>query len=175
MARSLHTMQSSDAGILTPEDLLAGSRATHKVAVPRAILAPAMDQEAGAGGYVELRPLTITTLTLISRAARDDPSLVPLLTIKEALVAPTMTMEQVRGLHIGLVHFLVSHVNRISGLDASGDVLTGAMESSYGRTHLMLARHFGWTPEQVAELTPGQVAVYLAGIEKLLEMDTAQP
>lgn len=174
MARSLRKPQSSGAKVLTPEDLLAGSHATHKVAVPRAILAPGLDQEDGADGYVELRPLTITTLTLISRAAREDPSLVPLLTIKEALVAPAMTMEQVRCLHIGLVHFLMSHVNRISGLDASGDVLTGAVESSYGRTHLILARHFGWTPEQVAELTPGQVAVYLAGIEKLLEMDSAQ-
>jgi hypothetical protein len=40
-----------------------------------------------------------------------------------------------------------------------------------GETHLQLARHFGWTPAQVAELTPGQVAVYLAGIERLLALD----
>ena len=33
------------------------------------------------------------------------------------------------------------------------------------------AKHFGWTPEQVSQLTPGQVAVYLAGIGKLLQLD----
>ena len=43
-----------------------------------------------------------------------------------------------------------------------------------GRTHILLAKHFGWTPEQVGQLTPGQVAVYLAGIEKLLQLDNGQ-
>jgi hypothetical protein len=35
----------------------------------------------------------------------------------------------------------------------------------------LLARHFGWTPEQVSQLTPGQVAVYLAGVAKLLRLE----
>ena len=37
---------------------------------------------------VRLRPLTVGTLTLISRAAREDVSLVPLLMVKEALAEP---------------------------------------------------------------------------------------
>jgi hypothetical protein len=37
-----------------------------------------------------------------------------------------------------------------------------------------LARHFGWTPQQVSELTPGQVAVYLTGIERLMAFDAAR-
>ena len=37
--------------------------------------------------------------------------------------------------------------------------------------HILLAKHFGWTPEQVSQLTPGQVAVYLAGIDQLLQVE----
>lgn len=53
---------------------------------------------------------------------------------------------------------------------------TGAAEaarSELGATHLLLAKHFGWTPEQVSALTPGKVAVYLAGVRQLVELDGA--
>jgi hypothetical protein len=115
--------------------------------------------------------LNVATLTLISRAARDDASLVPLLMIKEALVEPALTIEQIRQMHLGLVHFLVSQINLISGLGADGEALEDTVNSPLGRTHILLAKHFGWTPEQVSQLTPGQVAVYLAGIEKLLQLE----
>jgi hypothetical protein len=69
------------------------------------------------------------------------------------------------------VHFLLGRINEISGLAADGDALDEAARSPLGRTHLLFARHFGWTPEQVAQLTPGQVAVYLAGVEKLLALE----
>ena len=160
---------------LKAEDLLAGSRAVYDIRIPAAILAPGPQAEieaeldADAGGCVSLRPINIATLTLIARAARDDASLVPLLMIKEALIEPRLQLEQIRQLHLGIVQFLVSQVNLISGLSADGKSLSEAAESPLGRTHLLLARHFGWTPEQVSQLTPGQVAVYLAGIEKLLE------
>ena len=39
---------------------------------------------------------------------------------------------------------------------------------------ILLAKHFGWTPDQVSQLTPGQVAVYLAGVEKLLQLEQAR-
>jgi hypothetical protein len=110
-------------------------------------------------------------LTLISRAARDDASLVPLLMIKEAMLEPALTLDQIRQMHVGLVYYLVSQINHISGLDANGAALDGAVDTPLGRTHILLARHFGWTPEQVSHLTPGQVAVYLAGIERLLQLE----
>jgi len=113
----------------------------------------------------------MATLTLISRAAREDVSLVPLLMIKESLVEPTLTLDQIRQMHVGLVHFLVSQVNKVSGLGADGEALEDTVNSPMGRTHILLAKHFGWTPEQVSQLTPGQVAVYLAGIEKLLQLE----
>lgn len=166
---------------LTPTDLLAGSQTIHDVVVPRAILAPSVaaietveTDETGAG-CVRVRPLNIATLTLISRAARDNPGLVPLLTIKEALVEPRLTLDQIQQLHVGLVYFLVTRINLLSGLGADGETHADAADSSYGRMHVVLAKHFGWTPEQVSQLTPGQVAVYLAGIEKLLASETVAP
>jgi hypothetical protein len=69
------------------------------------------------------------------------------------------------------VQFLIEHINLISGLGPDGDSYDGVLQSPVGRAHLLLAKHFGWTPEQVAQLTPAQVMVYLAGIEKLLAFD----
>jgi hypothetical protein len=69
------------------------------------------------------------------------------------------------------VHYLVRQINLISGLGADGEALQAAVDAPLGRTHLLLAKHFGWTPEQVSQLTPGQVAVYLAGLERLLQLE----
>jgi hypothetical protein len=71
-------------------------------------------------------------------------------------------------MHIGLVHFLVGQINWISGLTLDGQAIEDSAGSVLGQTHLLLAKHFGWTPEQVSQLTPAQVAVYLSGIEKLM-------
>jgi hypothetical protein len=164
------------AGVLTVQDLLAGSAVVHDVAVPADVLRPqteAAGHDANLRGTVRIRPLKVATLTLISRAAREDPSLVPLLMIKDALVEPALEVEQVRQMHAGLVAFLVERINRVSGLDA-GDDARAAAASATGETHLLLARHFGWTPQQVAELTPGQVAVYLAGVQRLVDLDAAR-
>ena len=163
------------ARVLSADDLLAGSALVHEVRVPPAVLRPGapgddLDDPDGPD-RVRLRPLSVGTLTLISRAAREDPDLVPLLMIKEALVEPVLTLDAVRRLHVGLVHFLVAQVNRISGLTADGDVLDDVLDDDGARVHVLLARHFGWTPEQVSRMTPGQVAVYLTGIEKLLELE----
>ena len=160
-----------DGQILTAQELLAGSLLVHDVAVPASVLRPGGEAGAIAGGRVRLRPLRVATLALISNASREDPSLVPLLMIKESLAEPALPLEQIRQMHAGLVHFLVAAINRISGLDSGESSARSASTSAIGEAHLQLARHFGWTPDQVAELTPGQVAVYLAGIERLLALD----
>jgi len=162
----------ADGRVLAAEDLLASSQMIHEVTVPPSILGPGQDGErANWGGLVRVRPLSIGVLTLISRAARDDPGLVPLLVIKEGVVEPVLSLDQIRKMHVGLVHWLVGQVNRVSGLSADGETLDEAVDSPLGRTHILLAKHFGWTPEQVSQLTPGQVAVYLAGIERLLHLE----
>jgi len=158
--------------LFTVEDLLQGGQIIHDVTIPAEILNPGSDEpDDEESGTVRLRPLTIATVNLITKAARDDAALIPLLMIKEGLVEPTVTLNQVHQMPIGLVHFLVSQINIISGLDADGEALTAAVHSPLGRAHILLAKHFGWSPEQVSQLTPGQVAVYLAGIERLLSME----
>lgn len=168
----------TEATPLLAQDLLAGSQAIHRVQIPLAILRPhltdAPDPPEAHTGLVTLRPLSLATMTLISRAARDDASLVPILMIKEAVMEPALTVDQIRHMHVGLVHFLVGQINQASGLAANGDALTEAVQSPLGQAHLLLAKHFGWTPDQVSQLTPGQVAVYLKGIETLLQWDQAQ-
>ena len=167
MPQPLHT--AAPAVALTAQELLAGSALVHRVRVPGALLRPG-DADA-ADGHVSLRPLSVGAMTLISRAARDDASLVPLLMLREALVEPALSLDQARQMHIGLVHFLVGEINRASGLSAEGDAFDALLDAPAARAHLMLAKHFGWTPDQVAQLTPGQVMVYLAGIEKLLAFE----
>lgn len=165
-------LESAATEILSAQELLAGSALTHEVEIPEAIHCPSLDRaSAGAAGCVRIRPLSVGTLALISRAARDDPGLVPLLMIKEALVEPAVTIDQARQMHVGLVHFLLGKINEASGLGPDGEALDHALRSPAAQVQVLLARHFGWTPQQVAELTPGQVMVYLAGIEKLLALE----
>lgn len=168
-------MSSTDAQtVLAAQDLLAGSGVTHDVRVPAEVLRPGAqppeDGFAAEDGVVRMRPLNVAVLALISRAAREDPGLIPLLMIKESLVEPALSLDQIRQMHVGLVHFLVGKVNSISGLATDGGALEDAADSPLGQTHLLLAEHFGWTPEQVGQLTPGQVAVYLAGVRRLLRL-----
>lgn len=161
--------------MLSAQELLLGAGIVHEVHVPQEVLVPGSLAKEGGGGRVRMRPLNVTTLALISRASKDDPGLVPLLMIKESLVEPVLGLEQIRAMHVGLVDFLVRRINTICGLSEDGESLDRAASSPLGRTHLLLAKHFGWTPEQVAQLTPGQVAVYLAGIEQLLRLEERGP
>lgn len=165
--------QTASQRVLSAQDLLSGSKLIHDITVPGRVLNPASDGE-GESLIVRMRPLNVGTLALISRAARDDVSLIPLLMIKESLVEPAVTLDQVRQMHVGLVHFLVSRAYVISGLTEQGESIHEAAESPNGAAYLLLAKHFGWTPEQVSQLTPGQVAVYLAGIERLLAWEAGQ-
>ena len=163
------------ARALSAADLVAGGTVVHDVEIPHALLQPGAEPPAdGDRRVVRVRPLTVATLAAISRAAGDDPSLVPVLVIKEAVVDPPLGVDAIRQMTVGLVHFLVSRINALSGLTPEGDALEEAAGSPFARTHVLLARHFGWTPQQVSALTPGQVAVYLAGIERLLELERAQ-
>jgi hypothetical protein len=190
---AIQASMQTGASYLTAADLLVGSQGTHDVVIPAAILNPHLDVSPGAiasanhasngsingsanhaDQRVRVHPLSLATMTLISRATRDDASLVPILMIKEAVIEPTLTIEQIRQMHVGLVHYLVAQINRLSGLGADGSALDQAVNSSLGQTHLLLAKHFGWTPDQVSQLTPGQVAVYLAGIEKFMAWEQAQ-
>ena len=154
--------------MLSAGDLLAGSRTAHEVVIPGELLAPGGES---ADGTVRLRPLSLAALTTISLAARQDAGLIPVLMLKESLLEPELGVDEIRRLHVGLVRFLLDRINELSGLGPDGGGVDEAARSALGSTHLLLARHFGWTPEQVSQLTPGQVAVYLAGVAKLLRLE----
>jgi hypothetical protein len=149
--------------MLSAEELLAGSELTFTVEVPGGVLRP--DEEGGAGGTVggtiELRPLTVRDLALVSRAARESDTLLAALMVQRALAAPALSVAQVSALPVGLVQFLLHHVNRISGIAASAEEVAAAAEAPLARAAFALAREYGWTPQQVGELTLGQVLLHL--------------
>ncbi len=106
---------------LTAEDLLAGANMLFEVAIPSNVLYPGIDGDKGETSadiakVVQLRPLTIGTFQLIMKAARNEPGLIPLLMIKEALVQPPLSLEEIKKLHLGLIEFLISYIRQISGL-----------------------------------------------------------
>ena len=104
---------------VTAEDLMVGVAATYEVEIPPEVLRPGPNGHAGLqhdGMVVQLRPLSIGVFQLIMKAAKEDPGLIPVLMIKESLVKPSMSVEQVKQLHLGVVSFLIDHVRAISGL-----------------------------------------------------------
>jgi len=104
---------------LTPEDLLAGAAATFEIVVPAEVLHPGANGQATETAEdmtVQLRPLTIGAFQWIMKAARKDAALIPLLMIKEALVQPTLSLEEVKQLHLGLATLLIAHIREVSGL-----------------------------------------------------------
>jgi hypothetical protein len=147
---------------LSADDLLLGGQATHRVDVPDSVLSPA----GGSGDpptdrTVVLRPLVLADVQRIAKAARDDQALTSVLMVQQSLVDPAVTIDQVQRMHAGLVEHLLQEVNRISGLSLTGDELADAVQAPMARACFELSRQFGWTPEECAALTVGQVLLYL--------------
>lgn len=109
---------------LTVEDLLLGAGNIFEVVVPAEVVYPG-GREAGSEKVmtVQLRPLTIGTFQLIMKAARQDAGLIPLLMIKDSMVQPSLSLEQVKQLHLGLVNFLIGNIREISGLTGKKNTL----------------------------------------------------
>ncbi len=148
--------------MLSPEELLAGSALTYEIEIPAEILKPGGPGTNGNGhGPVRLRPLTVADLQVISRAAKESDTLLATLMVQAALVEPKMTVAQVASAHAGLVEYLLDHVNRISGITASQEQILSAREAPLAKAAFVLASEFGWTPQQVSELTLGQVLLHL--------------
>jgi len=110
-------MIDSSSTFPTADELLAGAALSFDVIVPPHLLQrdEAASDEAKAL-TVTLRPLTIGTFQLIMKATRQEPGLIPLLMIKESMVNPQLSLEQVRGMSLGMVNFFIGHIRQISGL-----------------------------------------------------------
>lgn len=143
--------------MLTAEELLAGGALTFDVTVPSAVLSAA----GMASGQVRLKPLTVRDLQLITRAAKDNDALTSALMVQTALVEPRVSLPQINAMHVGLLQFLLDQVNRISGIAVDAGDMHAATEDPFVRAAFILAREFGWTPEQVGELTLGQIMLHL--------------
>jgi hypothetical protein len=141
---------------LTAEQLLAGASMTHRVTIPD----PLTGGAPGAGEVV-LRPLLLADVVRLTRAAGDDTELAGALMIQQALLEPAMSLEQVHRLPAGMAEFLLGEVNRVSGLSMGADELSEAVHAPLARACLVLGREFGWPPDRCAELTVGQVLLYL--------------
>jgi hypothetical protein len=146
---------------LTAEELLAGAGATHPVDVPATLRNGGGPAEGAAAGRVVLRPLTVRDVQRVTRAAKDQAVLTSTLMVQQALVEPKLTIEQVGGLPAGLVQFLLGRINRISGLTLEEGDLEHAVKAPLARACFVLAREFGWTAAECADLTVGQVLLYL--------------
>jgi hypothetical protein len=144
---------------LTSEQLLAGSALTHEVTVPATLLKAAGDSVSEA--QVVLRPLTVQDLQRIGKASRQDEELSAGLMIQQALVEPALKLDQVSQLPAGLARFLVEQINAISGINTPQDQLAELVQAPLAKACFILAREFGWSPEDVSGMTIGQILLYL--------------
>jgi hypothetical protein len=144
---------------LSAEELLAGGALTHEVEISSEFLS--------SNGHdlqesrVTLRPLTVRDLQRISKAAHDEEGLSAALMIQHALVEPTLKIEQVTQLPAGLARFLLERINAISGISTPRTELQEAVQAPLARACFILAKEFGWTPEEASGLTIGQILLYL--------------
>ena len=81
--------------------------------------------------------------------------------IQEALVEPALKYEQVLQLPAGFARFLVDRINEISGIDTPRDALQEFVQAPLAKACFILAKEFGWTPEEVSGMTIGQILLYL--------------
>jgi len=140
--------------LLSAEDLLAGADLRQEVELPGEL-------RPGAAGSVVIRPLTVRDLQRIGRAARDDDELAATLMIQEALVEPELRIEQVDALPAGLARFLLERINEATGMSLDGGRLDDLVTAPLARACFVLAREFGWTPDEIHSLTVGQILMYV--------------
>jgi hypothetical protein len=142
---------------ISAEELLAGGSVAHEVELPADLLggAPLTDRR------VKLRPLTVRDLQRIAKAARDDEELSAALMVQHALVEPALKLDQVTGLPAGVARFLVERINEASGIDTPRDELEELVQAPLAKACFVLAKEFGWTPEEVSGMTLGQILLYL--------------
>lgn len=155
-------------GYLSADDILAGGTLVFDIEVPAATLSPSAlpdEDPDGPGGKVRLRPLTVRLLQQLTRAAKDNDGLLSTLMLKESLVEPKLSLDQVQGLHSGLARFLLDAINRISGISQS-EGLEAAVQAPLAKACFTLAKEFGWSPEEVGKLTMAQIMLYLEMIRQ---------
>ena len=150
---------------LSAEELLAGSGLTFEVEVPPHVLRPSDGTSASTGQElpttVRMRPLTVADLQTITRATKESDSLMATLMVQRALVEPELTIAELTTMHVGLLQFLLERVNELSGVTTDAAAVAHAIDAPLTKATFVLAQEFGWTPQEVGELTLGQILLHL--------------
>ena len=81
--------------------------------------------------------------------------------IQQALVEPSLRIEDVTRLPAGLARFLVDKINAISGISTPRNALEELVQAPLARACFILAKEFGWTAEEVSGMTIGQILLYI--------------
>lgn len=144
---------------LTTDELLAGTNLTQVITIPTSLL-PAREQ-ADELQQVTLRPLTVKDMQTVAKATREDPGMASVFMIQQALVEPPLSLAQVLKLPAGLAKYLINQINEISGLSLSADSLSEHVHAPLARAFFTLAKEFHWTPDEIMNLTGGQMLMYL--------------
>ena len=151
--------------MLSADELLAGGDISYDIEVPARVLNPTgaaiVDTDPLQAKTVKLKPLTVSDLQRISRAAKDSDNLTATLMVQSALVEPAMSVMQVAAMHVGLVEFLLEKVNQISGINSGLEDVHQAAQDPLAKAAFILAKEYGWTPQDVNNLTLGQVVLHL--------------
>lgn len=158
---------------ITAEELLAGSSINYDFVIPVDLYKPfnvSDNQNPEADdpktSSVKLKPLTIKDMQLIVKGAKNDATLTCSLMIHRSVVSPSMDIDTISRLNGGIVKFLIQKINQISGFTATEDHLSSMVQAPLARACFILAKEFGWTPEQVSEMTIGQILLYIEMIRK---------
>jgi hypothetical protein len=61
----------------------------------------------------------------------------------------------------GVARFLLDQINGVSGISTSGSALQEVVQAPLAKACFVLAKEFGWTPEEVSTMTIGQILLYL--------------
>lgn len=144
--------------MLTAEQLLAGGSIAQEIEIPQHLLQQA---DAAEPPRVKLRPLTVRDLQLIGNAARDNDGLAATLMMQQAIVEPELRVEHIANMPAGLARYLIERINDISGISTPADALAELVQAPLAKACFILAKEFGWTPEQVSGMTIGQILLYL--------------
>jgi hypothetical protein len=145
--------------MLSAADLLAGAEAEAEVEIPERLLPPGT-----ADRRVRLRPLTVRDLRLIARAARENEDVAGALMVRQALVEPALSIDQIEAMPAGLLQLLLREVNRLSGITASEEEVLAALEDPLVKASLVLSTELGWTTEEVGRLTLGETMLHVAAL-----------
>ena len=124
--------------MLTANSLLAGANVRQEVEIPERLVAVMNGDRC-----VTLRPLTVRDLRLIARASKENEDLTAALMVRQALVEPTLTLEQLGQLPAGLMQFLLraepverDHRKRGRNIRCAGGSVGPRLTNAVARTSL---------------------------------------